>query len=112
MGRVGIPAWVTPPAVEVDDLRWLAYCYALDRGFSEFPAAAGMIGAIDWVWGDRTGPITAREEQPVTRALADAELWAAIAVDDIHHNRHLPPLDLICAKLGVVNWPVQSMDPG
>jgi hypothetical protein len=98
------PGWVIPSAQEVDDLRWIAYRVAADGGSVR---AAGVGGALAWIRGDRTGPITARDEQPVTCAIAQAEMWAAIAMED---TKTPPPLELISARLGVAHWSPQPVE--
>ena len=71
------PGWVVPPATQVEDLFWLAYAMYQDT------AAAGVWGihaTVTWVRGGcGPAPVTGRGETPVTRGLARAEMWAAIA---------------------------------
>ncbi|MGH7750185.1 MAG: hypothetical protein ACREQ5_36270 [Candidatus Dormibacteria bacterium] len=93
------PDWVAPPAGQVADEHWLAY--AMLRT-TPGPWAAGVATAIAWIRGGRVGPITDRPEQPVTRALAEAECWAAEAARDPSVP---PPLDLIYSQLKVAPYP-------
>jgi hypothetical protein len=62
-----------------------------------------------WVRHGRVAPVTERDEQPVTRALAVAEMWAATAAatPDIPP----PPLAAICADLGVAYKPTVNVHP-
>jgi hypothetical protein len=77
MNVPAVPAWVVVPPVQVDDLYWLAYAMYEGR------AAAGLAGigsAVTWVRsGQGPAPVTGRADTPVTRGLAQAEMWAAIA---------------------------------
>lgn len=93
------PDWVVPPGGQVADEHWLAY--AMLRS-TRSPWAAGVATAIAWVRGGRVGPITDRPEQPVTRAVVEAECWAAEAARDPSGP---PPLDLIYSQLGVAPYP-------
>lgn len=96
------PDWVVPPVSQIADEHWLSY--AMLRN-TRRPWAAGVACAIAWIRGGRVGPITERDEQPVTRALAEAESWAAEAVRDPSCP---PPLGLIYAQLKVVPARPQS----
>lgn len=93
------PDWVVPPASQIADEHWLAYAMLRQTGR---PWAAGVATAIAWIRGGRVGPITDRPEQPVTRALAEAECWAAEAARDPSGP---PPLDLIYSQLQVARYP-------
>lgn len=106
MGWVAvIPEWVVPSLREVDDAHWLAFQEYADRG----SAAAGGVGAaLAWVRGGRAGPVTSRGERPVTEALSWAEVWAATAAE--RPGRTPPPLERICADLGVAFWPPSEVD--
>ena len=75
--RVVVPGWVRPSRWEVLDCYWLAYrAHLLDA-----PGTPGAVAAtLAWVCGGSTGPITLRPEQPVTRELVQAEIYAAWAV--------------------------------
>ncbi|MGH3770202.1 MAG: hypothetical protein ACRDRW_02185 [Pseudonocardiaceae bacterium] len=79
--------------VEVADVWWLAH-----RDWSEqrSPWTGGVLGAVEWVIGTGCGPITGRDERPVTWSLAVAELTAAAVV-----MRGSGPLESECARLGV-----------
>jgi hypothetical protein len=57
-----------------------------------------MAAAAAWVQGGRSGPVTDRGERPVTRELAVAEMWAAVAVAD---GGTPPPLEAICEQFRV-----------
>lgn len=100
------PDWVTPPASHIADEHWLAYAMLVrDR----LPWAAGVACSIAWIRGGRVGPITERDEQPVTRAVADAERWAAEAA---RVPANPPPMDVIYAQLKVTPWaPLPNQDP-
>lgn len=78
---------------EVVDLWWLAH-----RDWTEQRSlwTGGVLGAVEWVIGTGCGPMTAREEQPVTRNLAIAEFCAAAVV-----IRGAGPLESECRRLGV-----------
>lgn len=100
------PTWVTPDASQIADLHWLAYGM-LTR--TRLPWAAGVACSVAWIRGGRVGPVTERDEQPVTRAIADAERWAAEAA---RVPASPPPLDLIYAQLKVAPWaPLPDQDP-
>ncbi|MGH3751958.1 MAG: hypothetical protein ACRDRP_04545 [Pseudonocardiaceae bacterium] len=73
------PDWVAPSVSQIADEHWLAYSMLMT---TRLPWAAGVAAAVAWVRGGRVGPITYRDEQPVTRDLADAECWAAAAARD------------------------------
>lgn len=90
------PAWVVASSREVEDAHWLAIDEYAERGSV---AAGGVGAALAWVSGGRVGPVTGREEQPVTESLARAEMWAATAAE--RPGRAPPPLERICADLGV-----------
>lgn len=79
-----VPDWVRPSALAVADLQWLAHRkYVLSTHECERDEAEGVATVITWLWGAiRLGPATGRPEYPVTRDLAVAELWAAMAVCD------------------------------
>lgn len=92
-GSQGLPVWVAPPAHEVADLWWLAHRDWTER---RSPWTGGVIAAVEWVIGTGCGPVTAREERPVTRNLAIAEFCAAAVV-----IRGSGPLESECRRLGV-----------
>lgn len=100
-----VPAWVRPSAVEVCDLQWLAYRRHLDtEGWvSQAAAAVAVAATVVWVWGGIGGPVTGRPEQPVTRAVATTELWAAMAACD---GGYTPERQrrAVCAAEGVAYW--------
>lgn len=95
--------WVVPSARQVSDLRWLAGRAWLEQGS---PWVGGVIAAAGWVDDHRygPGPITGRTEKPVTRTLAEAECWAALAAGDEPGGASFP-LESVCAELGVDYWP-------
>lgn len=95
------PGWVVPSALVVDDAYWIAHGAYLDH---RHEGGAGIAAAIAWVQGMRNGPITGRDEQPVTAQLARAEMWAATAAEKIVSVP--PPVRHYCAELGVAYWPV------
>lgn len=99
-----VPEWVRPSAVQVYDFQWLAHRRYLDTTGHQSEAAAGMAAAVVWVRGGISGPATGRPEQPVTRAIATAELWAAMAICD---GGGTPERQCraVCAEVGVPYWP-------
>lgn len=90
-----LPAWVVPSVVEVDDL------FCLAGALREDPASARIVArgsAVAWVRGGVAAPVTGRADTPVTRGLASAEMWAALAVC----ARGTPvPGEGVCAGWGV-----------
>lgn len=94
-----------PSPREVDDAHWLAFQEYGDGGSI---AAGGVGAALAWVRGGQVAPVTGRDEQPVTEALARAEMWAATAAE--RPGRTPPPLERICADLGVAYWPPGEVD--
>jgi hypothetical protein len=99
--------WIVPSHGQVSDLHWIAYRVATDRGTSY---AGGIADALSWVAGDCVGPITERDEQPVTEALARAETWAALRVHDELTDDPEPSLRARCVRLVVPYWPVRVTD--
>lgn len=97
------PRWVKPTADEVDDFHWLGYRVHTEAG-PEW--VSGAVTAAAWVRGGRTAPVTERDEQPVTAALAEAELWAAVAAGPAGDGL---PLTSIYTRLGVTPWPTQPV---
>ena len=67
--RAVTPDWVPVPAA-LADLHVLAHRGYLDTWSTWHD---GMAVTAAWLRGGRSAPVTFREEQPVTRALADAE---------------------------------------
>jgi hypothetical protein len=101
-----VPEWVRPSAIAVADLSWLAYRrFLLADDAYDRAEADGMQLALDWVRGSlELGPATGRHPCPCTRAVAEAELWAAMALADgggtlERDMRHA------CRRLGVDYWP-------
>jgi hypothetical protein len=92
-----VPAWVVPPAVEVEDLFWAA------RALRKDPASARITArgaAVAWVCGGGgAAPVTGRTETPVTWGLASAEMWAALVV--CARSSPPPPSADVCAGWGV-----------
>ena len=68
-----------------------------------------MLFAVSWARGVRPGPITGRNERPVTVEVAVAEWWAALTAADGVGARP-PPLEKISAELGVAYWPLDERD--
>lgn len=93
------PDWVTPPASQIADEHWLAYAMLTQH---RLPWAAGVACSIAWVRGGRVGPITERTEQPVTRAVAEAESYVAMDASDPIGGM---PLDLVYRQLDVTPYP-------
>jgi len=87
------PVWITPSRSELADVHVLAFREYRDTGSAK---AEAMGATAAWIRGGRTAPVTFREEQPVTKALAKAEMWAAVHVvtGDV-------PLESLCLDLGV-----------
>jgi len=100
------PPWVTPPPEQIDDAHWLTY-----RAFRETgrESIGGAAAAIAWVRGGRNGPITERDEQPVTLHLARAEMWAADAAMEGPHFDI--PLGQLYDTLGVAPWLPTDVSP-
>ncbi|MFN2496707.1 MAG: hypothetical protein ABR608_12485 [Pseudonocardiaceae bacterium] len=98
--------WVRPSPVEVEDLQWLAHRRRVETDGIESDAAAAMVATVMWVWGRIPGPATGRLEQPVTRAVAVAEWWAAAAVSDGGATSERQRRG-VCAELGVAYWSPQ-----
>lgn len=95
VGMGVVPAWVVPPAVEVEDLFWAA------RALREDPASgriAARGAAVAWVCGGVAAPVTGRTEAPVTWGLASAEMWAALVGCA---RSSPPPHEDVCAGWGV-----------
>jgi hypothetical protein len=95
VGMGVLPAWVVPPAVEVEDLFWAARALRADPASGRI-AARGA--AVAWVCGGVAGPVTGRTETPVTWGLASAEMWAALVVCA---RSSPPPHEDVCAGWGV-----------
>jgi len=94
ISRPVAPDWVREPAA-LADLHVLAYRRHADVGS---PRHDGMAVTAAWLRGVRTAPVTFRDEQPVTRAVAQAEKLAAAWVSS---DGAKPPLEEFCAELGV-----------
>jgi len=92
--RPAAPDWVRKPAA-LADLHVLAYRRHADVGS---PRHDGMACTAAWLRGVHIAPVTFREEQPVTHALAKAEKWASMWVTS---DSAKPPLESYCTKLGV-----------
>ncbi|MQA13477.1 MAG: hypothetical protein GEV09_04675 [Pseudonocardiaceae bacterium] len=92
------PEWVTPPQNEVADLMWVAYRLHAERGR---PWSSGVLAATAWVRGGRAAPVTERDEWPVTRELAIAEMWAAVVASERDSGIPRPPVEQTCVDLGV-----------
>lgn len=100
-----VPDWVWPSAVEVFDLKWLAYRRYLDAPHEIDRQRGETIAAtVRWVWGPVTGPATGRPDQPVTRPVAVAEMWAAMALADGGGTRERV-LRGVCAEQGMRYYP-------
>jgi hypothetical protein len=92
-----VPPWAVPTCAEISDLHWLAYADAVqDRS----PHARGVVAALEWVRGERDGPLTGRSERPVTAELAQAEMWAAHEI--VQPDAPLPARTL-AGELGVAH---------
>lgn len=98
------PGWVVPSWHQVSDLVCLAM-RAIPEGRSA--DCAGMVAATGWVRGFLAGPITGREDDPLLRPVALAELWAAAAVQP---GWPTPPLRELCVMLRVAYRPPLDVD--
>lgn len=99
-----MPSWVRPSAIEVFDLRWLAHRRYLDAAHElDSQRGEAIAATVVWVWGDLAGPATSRPEQPVTRPVAVAEMWAAMALADGGGTRERV-LRGVCAMEGVAYY--------
>jgi hypothetical protein len=87
-------------------LHWLAYRAHVEL---QSPRCGGIAAAVAWVRGGRVGPVTERDESPVTRSLATAEMWAASAAGAPDLPR--PPLEELCDKFGVAYWAPRPILP-
>ena len=96
------PSWVAPEIAQVADLMWLAYGSWARSGSQR---SAAVMATAAWVRGGRPAPVTERADAPVTRALAEAELWATFEVT-------MPPCpsESMCAGLGVGYRPPVVLD--
>jgi hypothetical protein len=72
---------------------WLAYGSWAESGSQR---SAVVMATAAWVRGGRPAPLTERTDAPVTRALAEAELWVTFEVT-------MPPFpaESMCAGLSV-----------
>lgn len=100
------PDWAVPASTAIVDLMWLSYGSWADSGSQR---VAGIMATTVWVRGGRSSPITERADTVVTRALAEAEWWAAIEVDT-DSGRARPPVEIECARLGVDYRPPLACD--
>jgi hypothetical protein len=94
MGRPVAPDWVREPAA-LADVHVLAFRRHADVGSLRHD---GMACTAAWLRGVRAAPVTFRDEQPVTYAIAKAEKWASMWVTS---DGAKPPLESSCAMLGV-----------
>ena len=95
--------WITPSCSALADVHVLAFREYRDTG----SVKVGAMGATAaWIRGGRNAPVTFREEQPVTKALAKAEMWAAV-----HVNTGDVPLESFCLDLGVHYAPAVATNP-
>lgn len=107
MDAPDVPAWVVVPPVQVDDLYWLAYAMYEGR---VAPGLAGVGSAVTWVRsGIGPAPVTGRADTPVTRGLAQAEMWAAIAAYG-SDDPPAPPQGALCDVFGVPYLPPLRVD--
>lgn len=89
------PDWAVPSPTEIADLHWLAHLAHRELGSAR---AGGVAAAVAWVPGGRVAPVTARDDTPVTPALAAVEMWAAEVAGT--PDLPAPPLAAMCAELG------------
>jgi hypothetical protein len=90
------PNWTTHGHRTLDDLYWISTRAGIETGRSW---VHGITQTLSWLAGRAHAPITARDAQPVTRALAEAERWAALAVGDpllplgsVYRQLDVPPI--------------------
>lgn len=73
--------------------------------------ASGITAAVLWVMGGiKRGPVTGREEQPVTGPIAAAESWAALGASDPTAAARLG-LAGVYERLGVALVPPNAVTP-
>ncbi|MHA6793778.1 hypothetical protein ACVGVM_09715 [Pseudonocardia bannensis] len=99
------PPWAVPPRAQIADLHWLAYADATE---STSRIAAGVVAAVAWARGGQQAPVSGRTDQPVTRALAEMELWGARAATSPDSPI---PIDALRDDLGVDYCPPRELDP-
>ncbi len=87
------PSWAAPEIAQVADLMWLAYGSWARSGSQR---SAAVMATAAWVRGGRPAPVTERTDAPVTRAHAEAELWATFEVTTPPF-----PAESMCAARGV-----------
>lgn len=76
------PGWVSVEnAFALDDVMALAFGLLADGEGTDWHRGVALTAAWVRAWSGGRGPVTLRDEQPVTRALATAERWAAAWVD-------------------------------
>ena len=74
------PRWAVPPVTALSDVQWLSLAEAQRTGSEP---AAGIHATLCWVRGlRREAPVSERTEGPVTAALAESELIAAMIAGD------------------------------
>jgi hypothetical protein len=104
-----LPVWVVPTHREVVDLYWVAHGWLRDTGSLW---ASGIIAALLWAEGGvRFGPVTGRDEQPVTSEVAVAEWFSAVAAVDGPGGGAGDGVEALCAGLGVRFWAPDPVVP-
>lgn len=80
MGGWASTTWAARPRAAIVELMWLGLRdYRFETGSLW---SAGVAAAAGWAVGQRAGPVTDRQDVPLTRELVTAELWAAnLAID-------------------------------
>lgn len=102
-----VPGWIVPLGSQVVDLMWLSYATWVD---ARSPWAGGVMSTAAWVRGGRQAPVTGRAESPVTRELAQAELWATLVVATAGPGMPAFPAESLCAPLSVSYVPPTPVD--
>jgi hypothetical protein len=101
------PEWAVPATAKIADLMWLAYGSWVS---SRSQWSAGVMSTAAWVRGGRPAPVTGRADLPVTRPLAEAELWVSLAVVSEHWGAPGLPAEAVCARLGVAYAAPEPVD--
>lgn len=96
MAHTQYPNWTIRGTQTLDDLYWITTRAGIE---TDRPWVHAITNTLSWLAGRSRAPITARLDQPVTKAHAEAEKWAALS------NDPALPYTKICAQLGVEPLP-------